>query len=152
MSYASARVKYIRHFEQKSRRVIDSPVKDLDVEQLKSGKQKYDHIICSPYLRCRQTAALFGDNIVINCEYQGSKSIKTFKLDSTTSEWKDEIPDMTETWEECANRINKHLDEVSCLEGNILVVTHGIVVNYAHEQLIASRKYKRGRESLRPAS
>lgn len=141
-------VTYIRHLKQTSHRVVDAPILSGQQVQIKD----YDYVICSPYLRCRQTLELYNYEPHVDvrlCEYQGHKNIKALKLHPTTLDTLPQgatIPGPTETWDECAARIDSALRDISKLEGRVLVVTHGIVVRYAQQKLTGSSPYKRGRD------
>lgn len=147
-------ITYIRHFKQISHKTIDSSINikfaptNFDIE--------YDYIICSPYLRCRQTAELInkitGSNkfiyIDVNLsEYQGHKKLKSLKLEKSTQEHGD-IPPHNETWEECEKRLTNHIssDICSVASENILVITHGIIVKYMEEKYTGFTSYTRGRD------
>lgn len=147
----STRITFIRHLQQTSHRVVDAPI--ITQQRIHHSTTDYDIVICSPYLRTRQTAEMYDcQELTVDiriCEYQGHKALKTFKLDQSTLSYATQhspIPNSSETWNECAKRIDLFLDFVLELEGNILVVTHGIVVNYASEKLLGKRKYPKGRD------
>jgi len=57
-----------------------------------------------------------------------------------------EIPLWDESWESFTQRVDQHWEEIKKLEGNILVVTHGVVCNYMHEKLLGKKLRNRGRD------
>ena len=147
-------VTYIRHLQQTSHRIVDAPLKNKEEHTLCDSK--YDVIITSPYLRSRQTAKLYEQSrttsnykeLVVDvnlCEYHGHKALMKFNLDGVTSSFGN-IPDSSETWEQCAQRLDTHIETILNLKGNVLVVAHGIVVNYVEEKLLGKSSYKRGKD------
>lgn len=141
-------VTYIRHLRQTSHNSADAPL--VSGQQVTS--KEYDYVLCSPYLRCRQTLQLYNyepDVDVRLCEYEGAKNLKTFKLHpSTLNSLPRGItpPGPSETWEQCASRIDSVMTDIERLGGRVLVVTHGIVVRYAQQKLCGSSPYRRGRD------
>ena len=136
----SKTVTYIRHFKQLSHRNTDSKINTKSLPNPIPAFE-YDLILCSPYLRCRQTAELINVRnkpIEIDSnlsEYQGHKKLKLLKLTPSTQQY--EIPVLDETWEECDERLNRHIENVNTKNNvKILVITHGIVVNYMQEHFI----------------
>jgi broad specificity phosphatase PhoE len=142
----SRTITYIRHFEQSSHRIVDSEIKSPYLVDY-----QYDYIISSPYLRCRQTAEFINSNTqkpiyvdVRISEYQGDKNLKTMNFDPSTLVF-GPIPDNTETWEQCSKRLDDHLNYILSLQGNVLIITHGIVVRYMEEKFFGRSQYSRGR-------
>lgn len=141
----SRTITYIRHFEQTSHRIIDAPIKPI----LSIPEYEFDYIICSPYLRCRQTAEIISKNkpIYIDVrlsEYQSHKHLKNFKVESSSLVF-GSLPNPNESWEDCAKRLDEHLNYVQSLSGNVLIITHGIVVRYIQQKLYGQSQFAKGR-------
>ena len=151
-------ITYIRHAQQTSHRTLDPAIKappaHFDIS--------LDYIISSPYRRCRQTADAIlkldsaahpesePKSLVIDVrisEYQGSKSPKTGspKMDPSSMVF-GPLPPIDETWEDFVRRMEEHWEWVTTLTGQVLIVTHGVVVNYMHEKVTGKKLYSRGRE------
>lgn len=152
-------ITFIRHFEQESHRVVDSPIRPIKNIPRLDGVP--DLVICSPYLRCRQTADSYAEFSTLQmdpriCEYQGHKKQKKFALDKSTMYLFEtgklnlqDIPTFTETWEECRDRIDEFVVDLCKLSldyKNILVVTHGVIVRYLELKLCGDSPFKRGRD------
>jgi phosphohistidine phosphatase SixA len=96
----SKTVTYIRHFKQISHKNTDSEINTRTLPN-PIPTFEYDLILCSPYLRCRQTANLINTQnkpIVIDSnlsEYQGHKNLKELRLTPSTKQH--EIPSLNET-------------------------------------------------------
>ena len=132
---------YIRHSKQKYHNHLDPPIikspLPLDIQ--------FDFIICSPYLRCRQTAMVL--NIIRNkpiyvdiniSEFLGKHNrISSMSLSST----KYGIIPMNETFEEFDERLNDHLDYVLSFKKNILIVTHSFNVKLMQMKLTGRTDY-----------
>lgn len=146
---ATKTVTYIRHAKQTSHQMLDPPI------QLPPPTPGlvYDRIICSPYLRCRQTATYFStpNPILVDVrisEYHGHKSKKRISTMDSSSLTFGPIPLLTESWPECQHRLEEHWKWVASISdaSNILVVTHGVVVNYMHEKFTGQKLRPRGRD------
>lgn len=154
-------ITYIRHAKQTSHAYIDPPIINTGLN--KKIDTEYDLIICSPYLRCRQTAQkinvknvpIYVDVRLAEYQYVG-KNHKYNEYDNQTLEYGD-IPSCGETWEEFMLRIESMheyiINYVSSLskESNyknikICVVTHGIVVKSLNDALNVGNFYRRGRD------
>lgn len=139
-------VTYIRHFEQAGHGLFDPPLKHQPYPR-RHCAQRYDLIVTSPYLRCRQTAeacaAGWETPILVDyrlCEYRGAKkNDRSLRMIVATG-----FPDANETWRECERRLDDfhtHLPEGA----RVLVVTHGVCVRYMQMKLEGSSPYSRGR-------
>lgn len=136
-------ITYIRHFEQCAHNEFDPPLKRQPYPR-RYRTQQHDVIVCSPYLRCRQTAqacaAGWETPIVVDyrlCEYRGGKNDRRTIIATG-------FPDCREPWAECEARLDDfhaHLPEGA----RILVITHGICVRYMQMKLEGSSPYSRGR-------
>lgn len=144
------RVTFLRHFEQRSHREADPPLKQR-THRAKLKISPCDRIINSPYRRCRETAQLMGFHqtpLVIDtrlCEYQGAKKRREFALEEETLAH-GLVPGSDETWTQCAARLDAFLEYLQTLPGHTVVVTHGIVVRYAQERLCGASEFRRGRD------
>jgi broad specificity phosphatase PhoE len=143
----SRTITFIRHAQQTSHREIDPPI----IQAPSPIDVPYDLIITSPYLRTRQTAQAvngYQKPIYVDVrisEYQGHKAPKKIQLDAGTIPF-NPIPLYNETWSECQKRLDQHWEYVKSLNQNVLVVTHGVVVNYIYEKITGKKMYKRGRD------
>ena len=143
----------VRHAEQTNYRLHDPPVKpDTD---LSNYHYNFDYIISSPYYRTRQTAELLNHDdkpIYIDIqlsEYHGHKKWTKLKLTDETKEFETEgypIPDHSETWEEFAQRAREFYDWLLEQDDSILIVTHGVVVNYLHQLATGETLTERARD------
>lgn len=134
------KVTFIRHQQQKNH--------DLDpeiIDTFEIPKYDYDIIICSPYLRCRQTAFLFSkENIYVDVRLSEYRRYKKGNLDASTLLYPN-IP-LDENWTDFTQRVDDFCDYLfRNLTCNALIITHGIVIRYLEEKLIGSSNYKRGR-------
>lgn len=157
----SRTITIIRHAQQVSHRQIDSPI----IASPPPLTVPYDAIITSPYLRCRQTSqarsAVYPGQTSLACsgqkvqkpihvdvrisEYQGHKRPLHQSLDPTTSAY-GPIPLYEETWEQFRTRLDSHWEYIRGLKESLLIVTHGIVVNYFSEKINGTKMYPRGRD------
>jgi broad specificity phosphatase PhoE len=143
-------IKFIRHGEQTCRS-LDPEIKLICPSDVKSVNDfKYDIIICSPYLRCRQTSKGINNNdvpVYVNtklCEYYDiERGYKDHKFDSDTLKY-GEVP-ISETWDQFLDRLKSFILDIESFNCNILVVTHGIVIKNLQEILYGSSEYQRGR-------
>ncbi len=147
-------VTFVRHLEQ-TVHAADPPLKPVTGPL---PRYKCDRILCSPYLRCRETARLLvplaGDDVPITivrhlAEYQGGKDARRrFRLEPGTIVY-GPVPGPDEEWYNFECRMTtllKVITSASAQWGDLLIVTHGIVVNYMHEQMCGTvSPYKRGR-------
>ena len=132
---------YVRHAKQKYSNHLDPPIIE---NPLPLGMQ-FDFIICSPYLRCRQTAMAL--NVVrktpiyvdINIsEFLGKHNRIGFMSLSST---KYGIIPMNETFDEFDKRLDDHLDYVLSFKNNILIVTHSFNVKLMQIKLTGRTDY-----------
>lgn len=143
-------VTFVRHLKQ-THHATDPPLKSVK-EAL--PRYRFQRILCSPYLRCRQTAQRFiefSDAFVpmkvepCLSEYQGGKSARRlFRLDGTTS-LHEPIPGPLEHWVQFERRMETLLGIIRSHEGDLLIVTHGVVVRYMQQRLCGKSPYTRGR-------
>lgn len=160
---AKRSVIFVRHFEQSAHRT-DPPLKK-DVVVAPTGAADWsggcDRVYCSPYRRCRETAEkicnYYGTARSLKVdvrlsEFHGGKKLNgKFQLDSSTVYYSDKIPGASETWPQCAARLDAFLAELRHMPApeqaeTLLVVTHGVAVRYAQEQLIGHTEWSRGRD------
>ncbi len=139
-------VKVIRHAKQKSHKVIDSYVLPFTP----SDTSIYDMIICSPYLRCRQTSISVSSSTSIYVdvrlsEYQSPDKTLSGSMNPDSLIYGN-IPISGETWDQFTQRANSFICDLKKTKRRILIVTHGIVVNYLQSQLLGYQTYKRGRD------
>lgn len=140
-------ITFIRH-QQQTHHSLDPNI--IDISEI--PEYKYDIIICSPYRRCRETAIAFSKNgqtsIYVDIrisEFHGNKKIRGSFSDSTKEYLKyGEIP-LHEDWENFTKRVDDFCNSLLPIKGNVLIVTHGIVVKYLEEKLLGTTTYKRGR-------
>jgi broad specificity phosphatase PhoE len=143
-------ITYIRHCEQTSHRIADPPLKRPAGPVAVDGDAPYDQILCSPYLRCRQTAQLLRPPVPITVdarlsEYHGHKQRRgPLRLHDTTPPAG--VPGLDERWQECAHRLDEFAEYVQTLRGRVLVVTHGVVVRYMQTKLRGHTEWPRGRD------
>lgn len=78
-------------------------------------------------------------------EYSGAKKPRTGKLDFTSLEY-GPVPLWDESWTACKARLDDHWNEMSQLTGHVLIITHGVVVNYIHERAYGTPLAARGRD------
>ena len=126
---------YIRHAQQECCNYLDpSIIKNplpLDIE--------FDFIICSPYLRCRQTAISL--NVIkkipiyvdINISEFLGKHDRIGNLNLSTTKYG--IIPMNETFEEFDERLDNHLNYVLSFKNKILIVTHSFNVKLIEMKL-----------------
>jgi broad specificity phosphatase PhoE len=126
---------FIRHGEKKYNNnkgipIYDPPLKDNIVMP---EINNIDEIISSPYLRCRQTAVMYGNNITINSdigEFLGNQSIPITANTVDSETFKYELPPIKETINQLHVRVEKFLNELYEMREHktILCVTHGIII------------------------
>jgi len=147
-------VTFIRHFQQSTHSIAD-PVLKQPVRACTPGEH-YDLIVCSPYRRCRETAAWINaatgrdTPIIVDhrlSEFQGSKRRRSFNLDRSTVNY-GPIPGTDEDWDDCARRLDSQYASLQQHAGRrtILVVTHGVCVRYLKLKLEGKTTWKRGRD------
>lgn len=145
------RITFRRHFQQTSHSLPDPPL------QRGAGPQAplhFDLLLCSPYLRCRQSALLLnpGDAapMVVDprlSEFQGHKTRPHTAQDlALSTQAYGSLPDRTEQWSACAQRLEAWWAWALSLRGDLLVVTHGIVVRYFQLKLRGATEWRRGRD------
>lgn len=118
---------------------------------------EYDLIICSPYLRCRQTAAaanVRGVPIKIDpriAEYwpptKGRLLVKKSTNEAAKKSGLGGLP-IKESWEDFSTRVDAHYRDMlkKYKDKNVLVITHGLVVKYLQERVMGVEMFKRGRD------
>ena len=144
-------LKYIRHAEQTTHRILDPPI--ILSKAHSSTQEEYDYIIVSPYLRTRQTANFLNTSNkpmyvdVRISEFGGCHPQKhAQKFHESSLAW-GVPPASTETWAEFTKRVDEHFEDMKKLSTDrVLVVTHGIVVKYMEEKIHGFSVYKRGRD------
>lgn len=143
----------IRHAKQTDIRLLDPPI--IGISENITGS--FNLIITSPYLRCRQTALslnrsnsrIFVDTRI--CEYQCWYRKKRGQMDPDSCIYGD-IPLIDETWDQFSARIDHFIEDLrkgvmnGVYNGNILIVSHGLVVNYLSSKSTIGQQYKRGRD------
>ena len=111
-------------------------------------------IICSPFLRTRETAEAFQRyfrknhsalNIDVDtniCEFLGWTKPKGLQadIDYVTSKYCDPILGIEST-DDVNIRVENHLKELDYTD-DILIITHGIVVSFVHKQLTDRTMYR----------
>lgn len=132
------KITFIRHQQQKNHSLDPDIIHTSEIPNY-----DYDIIICSPYLRCRQTALLFykGNNIYVDVnlsDYHENK--KEGNFNTSTLEYHN-IP-IVENWEEFVIRIDYFCKKIKSLTCDALVITHGIVIKYLEEKLLGTNNYK----------
>ena len=139
---------YIRHFQQTTHTLLDPPVKSPATLPL----YQFDRVVCSPYLRCRTTAKLLAGDKSVHVdarlsEYQGHKRTvgRGKHLHPSTKPFAP-LPDFSESWSDCAERMDRFDEWLQCQPGVTLVVTHGIVVNYMAQKRQGQCRWARGRD------
>ena len=142
----------VRHSQQTSHQIIDASLKKM-LSKHNIDITLYDLIICSPYLRCRETEQkLNSTGLPISIDVRLSEfqySDKPFKrisqLTETTLSFGN-IPITNELWEDFINRVETVFSDIQNLNKNILVITHGLVVKHLYEYLSAHTQWNRGRD------
>lgn len=99
-------------------------------------------IYCSPFLRTRETASIILDLLntfylkkfsIENCnevsEYLGFCKNKNLSLEDETLKLHPNIT-MNESLEDLEKRVKLHIEKMSCENGVVWVITHGLVINY----------------------
>lgn len=144
----------IRHAKQISHRVADSVIIEGQGPPI---IPHFDTIVCSPYLRTRQTALLINpdkikpmmvDNRLAEGQGHKGKSGIPYLHPSTNSHFHhpETAPDYSETVEMFESRIRAAyigLLERRC--ANVLVITHGVVVNQLEKIIRGATTWSRGR-------
>lgn len=127
----------------------DNPINTF-VDNLVAKYGLPDKIVCSPYLRTRQTSLIIKKrlrekynkyvNIIINndiAEYLGfcKNHFGYADLDSETQKFLGGPIKTNETLESLQKRINSHIQRIISAEKNVWVVTHGIIISYIYKTL-----------------
>jgi len=108
-----------------------------------------DKIVCSPFLRTRQTSIIIKNRLdqiynkqvkmVINNdvkEYLGfCKTNDYADLDPQTEQFLGGKIKTQESLKSLQNRINTHLHRIMNFESNVWVITHGIVISHIYKTL-----------------
>ena len=132
---------YIRHAQQECCNYLDPPI----IKDPLPLNINFDFIICSPYLRCRQTAIAL--NVIRNkpiyvdtnlSEFLGKHNrIGTFNSTST----KYGVIPINESFEEFDERLNNHIDYVLGLKNNVLIITHSFNVKLIEIKLTGKTNF-----------
>lgn len=104
---------------------IDSELSPFGIIQARRLRRELPgyHVISSPYLRCKQTAAKISDHFSIDRRLIEYTSKPGFLLDGTRI--------YLESESEILNRLKSFYDEYS--QQDVIVVTHGTPVAILHE-------------------
>ena len=142
------RATYIRHLQQTTHTLIDPPLKEPGTLPV----YRFDRVVCSPCLRCRATAKLLAGDKPVHIdtrlsEYQGHKRPqgRGKHLHPSTRPFAP-LPDFSESWSDCAERLDRFDEWLQGQSGVTLVVTHGIVVNYMAQKHLGQCQWSRGRD------
>lgn len=115
-----------------------------------------DRIICSPFLRTRQTSeklqTFFQENYKRRVEIEVDNTICEFlgwmkprgekaEVDEKTLEYIEPILGK-EKVSDVETRVKEHLDRILKSEDRILIVTHGIVIEFINKYLTGRKLYK----------
>lgn len=139
----------VRHAQQLNHSG-DAPLKPVDLTWFRFD---YDHLVSSPYLRCRQTAELLNykqANIVIDIRIREQNGHKTTKqvltLHPSTAAYNITIG-RDESWASFNGRVSEFWQELmQHTTGNVLIVTHGLVVKACYEWLTGTVRWRQGRD------
>lgn len=152
MSSHKLRLTVIRHARQTMPGRLDPPIAADQTAPTYLEIDKYQLIICSPYLRTRQTVELLGQGkLRYGLEPRLSEFVdspKTGRYHPGTLECQG-IPEALETWEAFTARVEDFVASIRFLTPGIkvLIVTHGLVVKYLAQKLLPSQTlYPRGRD------
>lgn len=113
--------------------------------------EKFDVLVTSPYLRCRETSQQISKLMSINSDVivdvRLSEYIKhkiTGKMHESSLQY-GPIPSDNETEEQVVDRIDRAVHDLLLTSSHILVVTHGSIITRLEDRLLKRRIHSRGR-------
>lgn len=139
----------IRHQKQVSG-ARDPDIHPIDPSAL-SHIKPYDVIVCSPYKRCRRTAMEINKLLGANTQIIVDGRLSEYRTGNVHGKMDPEslkcgvIP-TNEEWSDVQMRLDDALPDIQSIQGNVLVVTHGVVVKYYEQKLLGETQYKRGHD------
>lgn len=146
------RLTVIRHARQTIAGRLDPPLAAHQTAPAYLQMDSYQLIICSPYLRTRQTVELLGPSKA-PCrldarlsEFLGNPKAGRYHADALQCGG---IPEASESWEAFAARVEDFIASLRFLSPGteVLIVTHGLVVKYLAQRLLPDQSlYPRGRD------
>ena len=141
----SRTITYIRHAKKISNRQLDSGI----IYPRTVPIYNFDYIVTSPFLRCRQTASVLNpENKPVFVDTRISEYLSRHisgDMNDTSLSYGPIPSHLGETYEQFTVRVNDHWDTINNSSGNVLVVTHGLVVLHMQRLITGRAEWARGR-------